>query len=64
MLVRLFARHFDMEVSQAYHYISLHGGIEYAEKYYNILHTLPFQDQVEGLACVCHRNGGNLVYKG
>lgn len=61
MLIKLFARHFNLSYHQAYRYISLHDGIEYAEQHYNILHTLPFEDQVEGLAAYCHKKGGALI---
>lgn len=61
MLVKLFAKHFGLSYLQAFRYISLHGGIEYVEKHYDILHTLPFDDQVEGLAAFCHKKGGMLV---
>ena len=46
---------------QAYHYVSQYGGIEYAERHYNVLHTLTFDDQVEGFATYCHRKGGELL---
>lgn len=61
MLVKLFARHYGLTFLQAYHYVSRHGGIEYAERHYNVLHTLTFDDQVEGLATYCHRKGGELL---
>ncbi len=60
MLIRLFARHFGLSYQQAYQYVSQHQGIEYAERHYNILHTLPFDDQVESLATFCRRQGGKL----
>ena len=41
MLIKLFAKHFGLSYMQAFRYVSLHDGIEYAEKHYNILHTLP-----------------------
>lgn len=61
MLIKLFARHFGLSYQQAYRYVSQHGGIEYAERHYSVLHTLPFQDQVEGLTMYCHKNGGELI---
>ena len=61
MLVKLFARHYGLTFLQAYHYVSRYGGIEYAERHYNVLHTLTFDDQVEGLATYCHRKGGELL---
>ena len=61
MLVKLFAMHYKLSYEQAYRYISMHKGIEFAEENYGIMHTLPFEDQVEGLVQYCHRNGGALV---
>ena len=61
MLIKLFARHFGLSYMQAFRYVSLHGGIEYAERHYNILHTLSFEEQVEGLAAFCRKKGGLLI---
>ena len=61
MLIKLFARHFGLSFLQAYRYVSIHQGIEYAEQHYNVLHTLSFEDQVEGLATYCHKKGGTLI---
>ena len=61
MLIKLFARHFGLSFQQAYRYVSIHQGIEYAEQHYNVLHTLSFEDQVEGLATYCHKKGGALI---
>ena len=61
MLINLFARHFGLSFQQAYRYVSIHQGIEYAEQHYNVLHTLSFEDQVEGLATYCHKKGGALI---
>ena len=61
MLIKLFARHFGLSFQQAYRYVSIHQGIEYAEQHNNVLHTLSFEDQVEGLATYCHKKGGTLI---
>ena len=61
MLIKLFARHFGLSFQQAYRYVSIHQGLEYAEQHYNVLHTLSFEDQVEGLATYCHKKGGTLI---
>lgn len=61
MLIKLFARHFGLSFQQAYRYVSIHQGIEYAEQHYNVLRTLSFEDQVEGLATYCHKKGGALI---
>ena len=55
MLIKLFARHFGLSYQQAYRYVSQHGGIEYAERHYSVLHTLPFQDRWKGLPCTAIR---------
>ncbi|WP_455074519.1 DUF3791 domain-containing protein [Prevotella sp.] len=34
MLIKLFARHFGLSYMQAFRYVSLHDGIEYAERHY------------------------------
>lgn len=61
MLIHLFAEHFGLTFLQAYRYISRYEGIEYTEQHYNILHTLSFAEQVEGLAHYCHQKGGQLL---
>ena len=61
MLIKLFARHFGLSFQQAYRYVSIHQGIEYAEQHYNVLHTVSFEDQVEGLATYCQKKGGTLI---
>ncbi len=61
MLIKLFARRFGLSYMQAFRYVCLHDGIEYAERHYNILHTLTFEDQVEALAAYCHKKGGQLL---
>lgn len=55
MLIKLFARRFGLSYMQAFRYVCRHDGIEFAERHYNILHTLTFEDQVEALAAYCHR---------
>jgi len=61
MLVQLFARRFGLSFLEAYRYISSHQGVEYTERHYDILHTLSFDDQVDGLAAFCHKQGGSLI---
>ena len=61
MLVKLFARRFELSYMQAFRYVCLHDGIEFAVRHYNILHTLTFEDQVDALASYCHRKRGLLV---
>ena len=60
-LQSLFIRGWKQLSAYAFRYVSLHDGIEYAERHYNILHTLSFEEQVEGLAAFCRKKGGLLT---
>lgn len=60
-LLAEFARRFDMKDCQAYRYLKLHGGLDYLREYYDVLHTLTFDDVVESVAHFCQKSGGKLV---
>ena len=36
-------------------------GIDFVNRFYNVEHTLSFEDVVEDLTAYCHRKGGALV---
>lgn len=57
-----FAHKFNLKDSQAFKYIKRYGGLEYLREYYDVLHTLSFEEVVEGLARICNKNGGRLKY--
>lgn len=59
-LVNEFAKRFGLTEQQAYRYIRVHGGIAFIEENYGIMHTLSFEDAVDGLALYCRRTGGVL----
>ena len=60
MLVKLFAHQYQLTPVQAYRYISRFDGMDFIERNYNVMHTLSFQDMVQGLTDYCHRKGGQL----
>lgn len=60
MVVKLFAVHYQLTPLQAYRYISRYDGVSFLEKNYGIMHTLSFQDMVQGVSDYCRRNGGQL----
>ena len=60
MLVKLFASHYQLTPVQAYRYISRFDGMAFIERNYGIMHTLSFQEMVQGLSEYCHRKGGLL----
>lgn len=60
MVVKLFAAHYQLTPAQAYRYISRFDGVSFVERNYGIMHTLSFQDMVQGISDYCKRNGGEL----
>ena len=61
MVVKLFAAHYHLTQVQAYRYISRYDGVSFVERNYNIMHTLSFQDMVQGVSDYCRKNGGQLA---
>lgn len=59
-LINEFAKRFGLTEQQAYRYIHIHKGITFIEENYNAIHTLSFDDAVDGVAMYCKRNGGEL----
>ena len=56
-----FATAHSLTNAQAYRYLERFKGLEFVERFYNVEHTLPFEDVVEDLTAYCHRKGGALV---
>lgn len=55
-----FAERFGMHMEDAYKYLSLHKGIEFLKEFYDVEHTLSFDDAIEDVAAICRKNGGEL----
>ena len=60
-LIDEFGKRFGLSNREAYRYINQYGGVQMFFKHYDILHTLPFNDMVDGMAAFCGRHGGKLV---
>lgn len=56
-----FAAAHSLNTSQAYLYLERFKGIDFVNRFYNVEHTLSFEDVVEDLTAYCHRKGGALV---
>ena len=56
-----FAAAHSLNTSQAYRYLERFKGIDFVNRFYNVEHTLSFEDVVEDLTAYCHRKGGALV---
>lgn len=50
MAVKLFAVKYQLTPVQAYRYISRYDGVGFIERNYGIMHTLPFQEMVQGIS--------------
>lgn len=59
-LITEFADTYRIRQKQAFNYLNRFKGIEFLQKHYDILHTQSFEDVIESLTMVCHRNGGQL----
>lgn len=60
-LIDEFGKRFGLSNREAYRYINQYGGVQMFFRHYDILHTLPFNDMVDGMAAFCGRHGGKLI---
>lgn len=56
-----FARRHQLTEVQAFRYLQRFEGIKLLERFYEVMHTLSFNDTTEDLTAFCHRNGGKLI---
>lgn len=55
-----FASRYEMHTRDAYIYLSRNKGIEFLKEFYDVEHTLPFEDVLDDLATICRKNGGTV----
>lgn len=60
-LITEFATFHHISSSQAYEYLQNYKGLDFVEKYYDVEHTLSFDNTVEDLTAYCQRMGGTLA---
>ena len=58
--VREFAERYDMITKDAMLYLDNYGGLDFLEEFYDVQHTLSFDDTVDSLAIICRKNGGTV----
>ncbi len=58
--VNEFAQKKELNPKDAYMYLFEYKGIDFLQEYYDIEHTLSFEDAVEDLDFICKKNGGCL----
>ena len=61
-LISEFAAHFGLSDSQAARYMTRYGAVELCDKHYNVMHTLPWLDNIQSIATFCRRKGGLLSF--
>lgn len=53
-----FASRYKMHMREAYVYLNQYKGIEFLKEFYDVEHTLSFDDVLEDLTVLCRKNGG------
>ena len=61
-LIAEFAKKFHLGKKQAYNYLKRFNGLDYLKSYYDVLHTLSFEEAIRDISIICFRNGGKLQY--
>ena len=56
-----FAERFGLSNPQAYRYLARYKGIDFLQEFYDVEHTLSFEDVVADVALYCRNNGGTLA---
>lgn len=62
-LIAEFAKRFGIGEKHAYNYMWRFKGIEYLFTFYDVIHTLSFDEAIESMAVVCQRHGGKLSFQ-
>lgn len=55
-----FASRYEMHMRDAYLYLNEHKGIEFLKEFYDVEHTLSFDDVLDDLTELCRKNGGTV----
>lgn len=61
-LIAEFSKKYNIEERQAYNYLKRFKGMRYLNSFYDVLHTLSFEDAIEAMTTVCNQHGGQLKY--
>ncbi len=56
-----FASHYGLPMKDAYIYLRDYNGIDFLQDFYDVEHTLSFDDAVDDLTKVCLQNGGSRL---
>lgn len=53
-----FAGRYGLHAREAYIYLNRYKGIDFLTEFYDVEHTLSFDDVVDDLTAICRKNGG------
>lgn len=53
-----FESRYKMHMKEAYIYLVQNKGIDFLKEFYDVEHTLSFDEVLDDLAAVCKKNGG------
>lgn len=56
-----FAKRYKIRMSEAYSYMEKHKGLEFLREFYDVEHTLSFEDVMDDVSAICRKNGGTLT---
>ena len=59
-LIAGFAKKFGIGEKQAYNYLSRFKGLAHLFSFYDVIHTLSFEEAIDTMVQVCSHNGGGL----
>ena len=55
-----FASRYGMHMKDAYMYLRRYKGIDFLHEFYDVEHTLSFDDTIDDLSIICRKNGGTV----
>lgn len=56
-----FANKYKMHMRDAYIYLDAYKGIDFLKEFYDVEHTLSFEDAIDDVVAICNKNGGKIV---
>ena len=56
-----FADRYGLHMKDAYAYLRRYKGIDFLHEFYDVEHTLSFDDVIDDLSEICRKNGGTIL---
>lgn len=60
-IISEFARAHGLSSQESYGYLQKYKGLDFIEEFYDVEHTLSFDDVIEDVTNYCRRMGGQLI---